>query len=81
MNAPQSADQDLTPEQLARFDEASNHPYECRCDLCREWWELMGPEREGDEEEPFTPGVDGCEHGAGFDEDCERCNEEIDDAF
>lgn len=40
----------LTPEQLARFDEASNHPYECKCEICKEWWKLMGPEREGDEE-------------------------------
>ena len=35
-------------EQLKRFDEASNHPYECRCELCLEWWQLVGPEREDD---------------------------------
>jgi hypothetical protein len=44
-------------EQIKRFDQASNHPYECRCELCAEWWELVGPEDEGDgsidDEEPF----------------------------
>lgn len=32
----------ITPEALARFDEASNHPYECRCEICLEWWQNMG---------------------------------------
>ncbi len=36
----------LTPEQLKRFDEASNHPYECKCKICKEWWELVGPEKD-----------------------------------
>lgn len=31
-------------EQLRRFKEASKHSYYCKCDLCLEWWELMGPE-------------------------------------
>lgn len=34
----------MTPEELARFDAASNHPYECRCAICQEWWTHMGPE-------------------------------------
>ena len=34
----------MTPEQLARFDQASNHPYSCDCEICKEWWELCGPE-------------------------------------
>lgn len=38
---------DMTPEELARFDQASNHPYACRCAICQEWWEHMGPD-EGD---------------------------------
>ncbi len=38
------AEMGMTPEQLARFDQASNHPYECRCALCQEWWDHMGPE-------------------------------------
>ena len=42
---------EMTPEELnelKRFDEASNHPYYCQCDLCKEWWEIVGPEREDD---------------------------------
>ena len=39
----------LTPEQLKRFDEASNHPYECKCELCKEWWSLVPPEDDEDE--------------------------------
>jgi hypothetical protein len=34
----------LTPEQQARFNKASEHPYECRCDLCKEWWANVPPE-------------------------------------
>lgn len=41
----------MTPEELARFDEASNHPYECKCAICKEWWTLMGPEEEGEQPE------------------------------
>lgn len=35
----------MTLEQLARFDEASNHPYECQCEICKEWWAQV-PEEE-----------------------------------
>ncbi len=44
----------MDPEQLKRFDEASNHPYECKCELCREWWALMPPE-DDDEDENHEP--------------------------
>jgi hypothetical protein len=37
-------DSDMTAEELKQFDEASNHPYECACDICKKWWELMGDE-------------------------------------
>jgi hypothetical protein len=36
----------VTEEELKEFDEASSHPYECNCDLCKKWHELMGPEPE-----------------------------------
>ncbi len=26
------------------FAEATDHPYHCPCDKCREWWVQMGPE-------------------------------------
>ena len=45
------SDTQTTPEQLARLDEASSHPYECKCDLCKEWWDSMPPEEDGSEEE------------------------------
>lgn len=40
-----TVDEDVTPDKLARFDAASNHPYECRCELCKEWWSMV-PEEE-----------------------------------
>jgi hypothetical protein len=36
----------MTPEQLKRFDEASSHPYECKCDICKEWWAAVPPEED-----------------------------------
>jgi hypothetical protein len=38
---------DMTIEE---FDVASNHPYECRCELCQRWWAEVGPEDEGDDD-------------------------------
>jgi len=23
----------------------ASHPYECKCDICKRYWELLGPER------------------------------------
>ena len=34
----------MTPEEIERFDRASNHPYNCRCNICQEWWDIVGPE-------------------------------------
>jgi len=34
----------MTAEELKRFDEASNHPYECKCVACKEWWAQVPPE-------------------------------------
>jgi DnaJ-class molecular chaperone len=42
------------PVDLKRFDEATKHPYECRCDLCIEWWEDIGW-GDADEEWPKCP--------------------------
>ncbi len=30
---------------LKEFDEASNHPYECRCKICEQWWKEMPEEQ------------------------------------
>lgn len=34
----------MPEEQATRFREASNHPHECQCMMCQEWWQLMGPQ-------------------------------------
>jgi len=39
----------LPADELANFDAASNHPYECKCKLCKEWWAACGPEMEDDD--------------------------------
>ena len=37
----------ISPE----FREASDHPYTCRCDGCKDWWRKMGP----DDDEGYGP--------------------------
>ncbi len=34
----------MNAKELRDFDEASNHSYECKCKLCRRWWQMVGPE-------------------------------------
>jgi len=41
----------INKEQQARLDEASCHDYYCTCDLCKEWWEVLGPEYPEDSDE------------------------------
>jgi hypothetical protein len=36
------------------FAAASEHPYTCRCDICKQWWIDMGPE-DPDEEPSYGP--------------------------
>jgi hypothetical protein len=36
----------VTGMSLEEFDEASNHPYECKCKICLQWWEEIGSENE-----------------------------------
>lgn len=38
---------------LEQFDEASNHPYECRCPVCVNWWRLAPRQGDGDDELPI----------------------------
>jgi hypothetical protein len=42
----------VTPEEQKKFDEASNHPYECRCEICQFWWDNVPPEDEDWDDEP-----------------------------
>lgn len=34
------------------LDVGSDHSYDCRCEVCRQWWIAMGPD--GDSYGPFT---------------------------
>ena len=40
---------ELNAKKMATFFEASDHPYECRCEKCKEWWRAVGPEMEDDD--------------------------------
>ena len=35
------------------FKQASDHDYNCRCDICLEWWSIAGPD--DDESAPYGP--------------------------
>lgn len=37
-----------------KFVDASNHPGECKCDVCLEWWARMPDPEPGDGYGPFT---------------------------
>jgi hypothetical protein len=34
------------------FQEASDHPGNCKCPICKDWWKLMGNDEDG--YGPFT---------------------------
>ena len=36
----------LTPKEQAIFDEATEHPYKCRCEKCKLWWANVPSEDE-----------------------------------
>lgn len=36
----------MTEQELKEFDIASEHPYECNCDLCKKWWSNVPKEEE-----------------------------------
>lgn len=42
----------ITPEEQISLDAGSNHPFTCRCETCRKWWVLCGPENEDEADEP-----------------------------
>lgn len=35
----------MTEEELSILDIGASHAYECECDVCRKYWELVGPEQ------------------------------------
>ena len=40
-----ATDEELLQDKQGRLDDASNHPYECTCEICQEWWQELGPEQ------------------------------------
>ncbi len=53
-----------TEQQLKDFDEATEHPYECKCEKCKLWWEMMPPEDgegEDDESDDLGEPIGSCE--------------------
>lgn len=45
--------QPLLPQERPILDMGSDHSHDCRCDVCRKWWKLMGPDEDGSYG-PFT---------------------------
>lgn len=35
--------------------EASEHPYQCRCEQCLDWWSMVGPEEAPDGRRSWGP--------------------------
>lgn len=33
----------LTKQDLEKFDQATEHPESCRCEICKQWWDLVPP--------------------------------------
>jgi len=38
----------MNDQELLQFMQASEHPYDCRCKICYQWWDSVGPEWEDD---------------------------------
>lgn len=36
------------------FMAASDHPYDCKCDICKGWWKSMGPDPDTERCGPWT---------------------------
>ena len=45
----------IKPDDAGILDEGSDHPYGCKCDTCRQWWKLVGPEDRGEPTENYGP--------------------------
>jgi len=45
----------LTRQQADILVTAANHPYDCTCPVCRQFWELVGPEPDTGNYGPFGP--------------------------
>lgn len=44
----------MSPGRAAVLWLASDHPGECRCRLCLDWWRIMGPDPANGKHGPFS---------------------------
>lgn len=65
----------ISKEDQQILDIGAGHPYTCRCGVCKEFWQEMGPEEPENPYGPFTIAEieDGSERG----EQCKRWREEM----
>ena len=45
----------LPPEVVKILDEGSEHPFSCKCEICKKWWIEMGPEMGPNREPSYGP--------------------------
>lgn len=67
----------MTADELARFDEASNHPYECRCEKCGEWWAQVPPEDDEPDDNPYCACGHDTSEGEEVDNVCDACGKPL----
>lgn len=44
----------LTDEERDILDAGNEHRYDCRCDRCKLWWQMVGPDGDPDPYGPFS---------------------------
>lgn len=49
-----AADLGIEPKERDTLLTGSEHPYHCRCDTCRGWWKMMGPDPDTGRCGPWT---------------------------
>ena len=37
----------IPPDERKILDEGGSHPGDCLCDICRQYWKLLGPDEDG----------------------------------
>ena len=49
-----AAELGIEPEERDILLTGGDHDYRCRCDVCRKWWKIMGPDPENGKCGSFT---------------------------
>jgi hypothetical protein len=39
----------ITKQDLEKFDEASDHPETCQCEICQKWMDMVPPVEDSDD--------------------------------